>query len=230
MPPLPTGGEGALAESDATIPRTVEDARWPTDVARAAEADYRPELGADQVSSPPALPRGDAPRNHGEVMVSALATIYKKIKLGTHENVGWGKISLPEQQMHTTAYWLTVPDAATANLGKDDLQAGLLGLANVMSTIAPLYLMCDPRDLGCEPQIKSPFTKKPTIFIYDSYPGGIGFSQRLYDLHAELLRAAADLITACDCEAGCPSCVGPAVEIGSDAKGATLRLLGGMVG
>ncbi len=225
-------GEGVgsitLVESSSTIPRNVEAARWPSDVARAAESDYRPELGADQVASPSALPRGNAPRNHGEVMVSALATIYKKIKLGTHENVGWGKISLPEQQMHTTAYWLTVPDAAVANLGKDDLQAGLLGLANVMSTLSPLYLMCDPRDLGCEPQVKSPFTKKPTIFIYDSYPGGIGFSQRLYDLHAELLRAAADLITVCDCEAGCPSCVGPAVEVGSDAKGATLRLLAGM--
>jgi DEAD/DEAH box helicase domain-containing protein len=172
----------------------------------------------------------DAGRNHGDVMVSAQATIYKKIKLNTHENVGWGKIHLPEQELHTTAYWLCVPPVVADNMpGKDALQAGLVGLGNVISQIAPLYLMCDPRDLGLVPQVKNPFTGQSTIFLYDSYPGGIGFSQKLYDMHGMLLEAAAELIKACECEDGCPSCVGPAMEVGPGGKQHTLDLVNGLL-
>ncbi len=169
-----------------------------------------------------------APRSHGEVMVSALATIYKKIKLHTHENIGWGRIHLPEQEMHSTAYWLTVPPQVVADLPKGALQGALVGLAHVLASLAPLYLMCDPHDLGVVPQVKSPFTEGPTIFIYDSYAGGIGFSQLLYDHHARLLAAAADLIAACGCESGCPSCVGADIELGSDGKAHTRLLLTGL--
>jgi DEAD/DEAH box helicase domain-containing protein len=169
-----------------------------------------------------------APRNYGEVMVSAQATIYKKIKLGTHENIGWGRIHLPEQEMHTTAYWLAVPPRVAEDVGKPALQGGLVGLGQVLSQLAPLYLMCDPRDLGVAPQVKSPFTEAPSIFLYDSVPGGIGFSARLYALHSTLLAAAADLVAACPCEAGCPSCVGPAIDMGANGKAATLALVRGL--
>ncbi len=172
----------------------------------------------------------DAPRSYGDVMVVALATIYKKIKLGTHENVGWGKIHLPEQELHTTAYWLCVPPIVSDSMkGKDALQAGLVGLGNVLGQVAPLYLMCDPRDLGVVPQVKNPFTGQSTIFLYDSYPGGIGFSQKLYDMHATLLEAAAELVKACPCESGCPSCVGPAMEVGLEGKQHTLDLVNGLL-
>jgi DEAD/DEAH box helicase domain-containing protein len=87
----------------------------------------------------------------GEVALTYLATIFKKLKLHTHENIGWGKIHLPEETMHTTAYWLSLPPAATAGLGQADLEQSLVGLANVLATIAPLYLMCDARDLGVQP-------------------------------------------------------------------------------
>ena len=81
-----------------------------------------------------------APRNYGEVMVAAQATIYKKIKLHTHENIGWGKIHLPEQELHTTAYWLCVPPLVADKMaarGKAALQAGLVGLGNVLSPDGP---------------------------------------------------------------------------------------------
>ena len=161
-------------------------------------------------------------------MVSALATIYKKIKLHTHENIGWGRIHLPEQEMHTTAYWLTVPPQVVADLPKGAMQGALVGLAHVLSGLAPLYLMCDPHDLGVVPQVKSPFTEGPTVFVYDSYAGGIGFSQLLYDHHARLLAAADDLIAACGCESGCPSCVGADIELGTDGKTHTRLLLAGL--
>jgi DEAD/DEAH box helicase domain-containing protein len=170
-----------------------------------------------------------APRSHGEVMVSALATIYKKIKLGTHENIGWGRIHLPEQEMHTSAYWLTVPPPVVADLPKGALQGALVGLAHVLSYLGPLYLMCDPHDLGVVPQVKSPFTEAPTIFVYDSYAGGIGFSKTLYEQHARLLAAARDLVAACGCDEGCPSCIGTAAELGEQGKQHTLTLLRGLL-
>lgn len=171
----------------------------------------------------------EAPRSYGEVMVSALATIYKKIKLQTHENVGWGRIHLPEQEMHSTAYWLTIPPEVSAACSREGLQGGLVGLGHLLGQLAPLYLMCDPNDLGVVPQVKNPFTGLPTIFIYDSYAGGIGFSQRLYDMHRQVLEAAADVARNCGCESGCPSCVGPAVETGLNARENTMELLRGLL-
>jgi len=166
-----------------------------------------------------------AERNHGEVLVGAIVTQYKKIKLHTHENVGWGKVHLPEVQMHTTAYWMCLTPYLSDRMRAVELQGALVGLANVLGNVAPLFLMCDPRDIGVYPQVRSPFTDRATIFLYDRIPGGIGFSPRLYDLHEPLLRAAVDLIRHCECEAGCPSCVGPITEVGSAGKTNTLAIL-----
>ncbi|MFL5735381.1 MAG: DEAD/DEAH box helicase [Chloroflexia bacterium] len=199
---------------------------------RAVEADYYTDANLAVTLKVLDIGSGepqDAGRNYGDVMVAAQATIYKKIKLHTHENIGWGKIHLPEQELHTTAYWLCVPPVVADNMpGKEALQAGLVGLGNVMSQIAPLYLMCDPRDIGVVPQVKNPFTGQSTIFLYDSYPGGIGFSRKLYDMHAALLEAAEDVVKACPCEDGCPSCVGPAMEVGPGGKSHTLELVSGL--
>ncbi len=170
-----------------------------------------------------------APRHHGEVLVGAIVTQFKKIKLHTHENVGWGKIHLPEEQMHTSAYWLSLPPDISGRMREAELQGALRGLSNALQNIAPLFLMCDPRDVGVYPQVRSPFTDRATVFIYDRVPGGIGFSPRLYDLHYELLRGARDLIRQCGCESGCPSCVGPATEVGLDAKANTLAILKAML-
>lgn len=166
-----------------------------------------------------------APRHHGEVLVGAIVTQYKKIKLHTHENIGWGQVHLPEQQMHTTAYWFSLPNEITAGMRAVELQGALLGLSNVVGNVAPLFLMCDPRDIGVYPQVRSPFTERATIFVYDQIPGGIGFSTKLYDLHGGLLRAALDLVRGCACDAGCPSCVGPVTEVGEAGKTNTLAIL-----
>ncbi len=164
-------------------------------------------------------------RAWGEVMLSYLATVFKKIKFFTMENVGWGKINLPEEEMHTTAYWVTLPEDITAGFSRNDLQGALLGLSNVLVNVAPLYLMCDPRDIRVVSQIRSPFTQKPTIYLYDNYPGGIGFSQKLYDIHQLLLETALELVLSCGCDTACPSCVGPLVEVGEKGKSITVAML-----
>lgn len=168
-------------------------------------------------------------RNWGDVMVTSLVTMFKKIKFDTHENLGWGPVRLPELELQTTAYWVTLNQTPPSIESQDDLQNGLMGIANVLGQIAPLYLMCDPRDIHVIYHVKSPFTQKPTIYIYDSCPGGIGFSQRLYEIHMDLFEKANEVISQCDCENGCPACVGPAAEVSSDGKALALKILGGII-
>jgi DEAD/DEAH box helicase domain-containing protein len=162
---------------------------------------------------------------HGEVVVSALATIYKKIKLWTHENIGWGDVRLPEQEMQTTSYWLSFPEDVTGAFKASDLESGLVGLANVLGNVAPLFLMCDPGDVGVKPEVRSPHTREATVYIYDRVPAGIGFAEKLFRLHDQLLPAAQQLILDCSCTTGCPSCTGPEAEIGTHGKRSALRLL-----
>jgi DEAD/DEAH box helicase domain-containing protein len=155
---------------------------------------------------------------HGEVSVTYQPTIFKKIKFDTHENVGWGKIHLPEEELQTTAFWVALPDSRTTGLPKEEIEGGLVGLASLLGAVAPLYLMCDPHDVGVVPQVKSPFTGLPTIFVYERVPAGVGFAERLFAMRHDLLRAAAELAQRCTCESGCPSCVGPAGIVGERGK------------
>lgn len=166
----------------------------------------------------------------GEVQINAMVTMFKKIKFHTHENVGSGPVNLPEQEIHTTSYWLSFSNEMVESLTPSEIQSGLQGISNLLANIAPVYLMCDPRDINGVIQVKSPFTARPTVFLYDSYPGGIGLSERVYDMHDELLQAAKDQVSRCRCAHGCPSCVGPADEVGFNGKEITLKLLKEVVG
>lgn len=145
---------------------------------------------------------------HGEVMVASRVTMFKKIKLNTHENLGWGKVHLPELEMHTTSFWMTFGDELIENYSKDELESALMGVTNLLANVAPIYLMCDPRDVSVLYQVRSPYTMKPTIHIYDNQPGGIGFSQKLFTFSDDLMRSALDMLSECECIDGCPACVG----------------------
>ena len=206
-------------------------------------------------------------RSHGEVHVVSRVVGFKKIKFYTNENVGSGELDLPEQQMHTSSYWLTVPSAIMAALpfSGDDRRDGVVGLAFAMRNIAQLLLMCDRHDIGlsvdggtleraprssaCGPSeaqsrraralgggapsalrnasADTPrgLAAEPNIFIYDNYPGGIGFSRPLFEMHALLLERTRELVVGCPCESGCPSCVGPEGNTGPHAKAVALRIL-----
>jgi DEAD/DEAH box helicase domain-containing protein len=166
--------------------------------------------------------RGEPPPAHGEVVVTYRPTIFKKLTLEQHENVGWGPIHLPESTLHTTAYWLTLPDVA---IPRDQMQGVLIGLSHALEQVAAFYLMCDPRDLGRAYEVHSPHTGRPTVFLYDTCPGGVGFAERLFRMQTEVLGAARELIAACPCEAGCPSCVGPVLDVGTYGKARVLEVL-----
>jgi DEAD/DEAH box helicase domain-containing protein len=159
---------------------------------------------------------------------------FKKIKFYTNENVGSGELDLPEQQMHTTAYWLELPRRILAALphATDDRRAGIFGLAFAMKQVATLLLMCEQRDVGLSVNAGEEVRDgdAPRIFLYDAYPGGIGFSEPLFTMDRDLLARTRELITTCPCDNGCPSCVGPVGQSGPLAKVVALRILEHLMG
>ena len=256
---------------------------------------------------------GGAIKAHGQVLVSTKATGFKKVKLYTHETLGWGEINLPEQTMQTTAYWLSVSDEVIERLRQEGvwvadltgyrgpnwdtqrqrarerdgfrcqhcsapekpnrqhdvhhlrpfrefnyvpgqneayleanrlenlvtlcrschlraeaaqmMRSALGGLGHLLRHVAPLHLMCDPRDIGMIVEPRSSFTRQPTITIYEQVPAGVGFSEELYRLHRTLLEAAHDVAARCSCAGGCPACIGPTSEQEENVRANTLRLI-----
>jgi DEAD/DEAH box helicase domain-containing protein len=188
--------------------------------------------------------RSDSQSGWGEVAIVEKVVGYKKIKFYTHENAGYGDVRLPEMQMHTTAFWLTVPETVCARIGAGRPAAidGLRGLGLALETVATLALMCDPRDLGttlgsaggddaCD-QGKLPMPRKvfgesgdgyrPTLFVYEHVPGGTGLAERIWEQREVLLARALRMVESCPCASGCPACVGPGE---STRKAAALELL-----
>jgi DEAD/DEAH box helicase domain-containing protein len=204
-----------------------------------------------------------AQRSSGEVRVTRLATIYKKIRFLTHETVGAGPITLPEQDLHTTAAWLAFEPRSVEQLARPELETGLFGLSLALHQAACLLCMCDTRDLGRHSELRghsSPGTVgpapqaleapapaepsefaaglrpvaaesvpastpgRPTVYLFDSVPGGVGLAARCHERHRELLDTARGIVEGCDCATGCPACVGAHAD-GLDARSATLRLL-----
>src|SRR5271167_1897897 len=157
---------------------------------------------------------------HGDVRVNTQVVGFKKVRFYTLENVGAGNLSMPEQELHTTAFWLHFPAAfleQLPDLTPTEKQNGLTGLANVLRTVAALLLMCDPRDLGIaisEDIAEGARCFEPDLFLFDNYPGGIGQSQPLFALTTKLLAGAMEVLRACSCDCGCPACVGPIGEVG----------------
>lgn len=162
----------------------------------------------------------------GEVRINALVSMFKKIRFNTHENLGAGPVDLPETEMHTTAFWLSFTPGALGGMTPAAVQAGLIGLANVVPQVASLFLMGDPRDLHAVCQVKAPFTELPTLFLYDNFPGGVGYSQEIYRIYEDVFQAARRVITECHCSEGCPSCIGPIQHNGDPGKMSALQLLG----
>src|SRR5713226_7028513 len=182
----------------------------------------------------------------GEVLVAEKVVGFKKIKMGTLENVGSGEVELPQQEMQTTSAWLTLHPALIAEISshRDELVDGLRALTRLLHSLAPIFLLCDIRDIGAWLGDGSPYAEgkvvtreimraqlvqgdefTPTIYLYDNQPGGIGLAERIFEVLPDLLARGLEVLQACGCRIGCPSCVGPVNEVGRQAKPVTLALL-----
>jgi DEAD/DEAH box helicase domain-containing protein len=164
---------------------------------------------------------------YGEVNVSTVTTGYKKIKLFSHENVGAGRVHLPELEMATNALWLEFEPQFIEKLDilPSRLGGALQAVANLLRNLAPLYVMCDPTDIRAVPMVRAPFSQRPTVYLYDNYPGGVGLSWKVMNHPDPIFRGALDLVKQCACEEGCPSCIGPPLEVGEQSKQLAIGLL-----
>jgi DEAD/DEAH box helicase domain-containing protein len=194
--------------------------------------------------------RTDWIAEQGEVLVAEKVVGFKKIKMTTLENVGSGEVDLPQQEMQTTSLWLTLPPDALARVSpsREELIDGLRGVTHLLHHLAPIFLLCDVRDLGSwlgdttpaeagknvatrestRRRLLDAETFNPTVYLYDAHAGGIGLAERLFEVLPDLVQHAHDTLRACPCAWGCPSCVGPVNEVGRRAKvtaGAILALL-----
>jgi DEAD/DEAH box helicase domain-containing protein len=181
---------------------------------------------------------GQGSSHHGEVHVVRRVSGYKKIRYYTHENIGYGPVTLPDQELHSTAVWWQLPSAVleAAFPSRQEALDGFLGAAYALHLVAHVTAMAEARDLhkavgsgdgawfassdgrgrgqlrGGDGKRLDPAAAEvfvPTVYLYDAYPGGIGLSEPLYHRRAELVARARALLDACDCRAGCPACAGP---------------------
>jgi DEAD/DEAH box helicase domain-containing protein len=168
----------------------------------------------------------------GGVVTRTQAAIYKKIKFYTGENLGAGEIDLPAEEMDTTAWWVVVPSAAAAGAGlyEGGGGGGLLAVGNVLRGVAPLYLGCDPGDLRPVAEVRSPDYRAPTLFLYDTLPGGVGLGEALFFGEEEVLAAGLERVERCRCRWGCPGCVGPVRSGGTRDKDVARGLLAYLLG
>jgi len=186
---------------------------------------------------------GQGTCHHGEVHVVRRISGYKKIRFYSHENIGYGPVNLPDQELHTTALWWQLDQATldAAFARRQDALDGFLGAAHALHTVAQVRVMAEGRDLqkavgsgdaawfatrdrsgrgqwrDSEGGATDPDADgfNPTLYLYDNFPGGIGLSEPLFRMAPVLLREALELVQGCDCHGGCPACIGPV--IGDDA-------------
>ncbi len=144
----------------------------------------------------------------GDLSVTSVTYMFKKIKFGSRDSLGFGALDLPAQVLDTTGMWL-LPHPSAYALAKASGRVpreGLLGISNVIREVIPLYAMCDTMDVGAS--VDSSAANAPGIFVHDRFPGGLGFALKAYELIDEILAACLELVDHCECVHGCPSCVG----------------------
>jgi len=147
----------------------------------------------------------------GDVTVTTTIPMFKKIRFHSRDSLGFEKLELPPQLLETVAMWLAPGEAAVKTLAERGLLIGeaLIGLGNLLTEVAPMFVMCDPQDIGAV--VDSASLGVDALFLHDRYPGGMGYAKRCQERAGEILRTMYDVVCQCGCEDGCPSCVGSAI-------------------
>ena len=153
----------------------------------------------------------------GDVLVRKQVAKFKKIKYMSHENVGFGEIFLPEEEMHTRSTVFIFAEGTHSGEAfskiPDELKEHVIGrIGSLIKNVSPVFLLCDSHDIGVAERLRDPHFNQPCIYIYDNYPGGTGLSEGIAAKSDQILRAAYERISGCGCEYGCPSCIGPDEE------------------
>lgn len=168
----------------------------------------------------------------GDILVRMQPTGFRKLRYRTHEPIGRGGIDLPAEEMHTRAAAIlfsgdTAAGRSFAALADRPRRAVLSRLGYLIRNVAPVFLLCDVRDLGVAERARDPDLGVPALYLYDAYPGGSGLAEGFRDDADRILRGCRDLVAGCGCARGCPSCIGPFESRGYDAKESMLGFLDG---
>ena len=158
----------------------------------------------------------------GDVLVRREISKFKKIRYHSHENVGYGEIALPEEEMHTRSVILLFAEGTPSGEAFEkiprELREEVIGrIGTLVKNVAPIFLLCEASDLGVAERLKDAYTENPSLYVYDMYPGGTGLSEGLLDRADVVLRAAYERLNECQCESGCPSCIGPTDDRSTDS-------------
>ncbi len=152
-----------------------------------------------------------APVGFGDVVVTTSIPMFKKIRFHSRDSLGFEHLELPPQELETVALWFAPPEAVVARMRQRQMVVGeaLIGIANVLVEVAPFFVMCDVQDIGTV--VDANCLGRDALFVYDRYPGGMGYARRCLDRLGEILPTVYRVIRECGCADGCPSCVGSAV-------------------
>jgi DEAD/DEAH box helicase domain-containing protein len=148
---------------------------------------------------------------YGDVTVTTAIPMFKKIRFHSRDSLGFEQLELPPQELETVALWFAPPPDIVKRMQRERLLIGeaLIGVANVLSEVAPLFVMCDVQDIGTV--VDSSNLGRDALFLHDRYPGGMGYARRCHEQFEDILATIAEVVRNCGCPDGCPSCVGSAV-------------------
>jgi DEAD/DEAH box helicase domain-containing protein len=154
-------------------------------------------------------PWGPTAMQFGEVEVTTQVLGFARKQLFSDTVLGVEPLDLPPQSLQTTALWFEIPEPLERRVREAglDFAGGIHALEHAAIGVLPLFAMCDRWDIGGVSYPAHPQTGTPAIFIYDGYPGGVGITEKGYSLIDALMTATREVIEACPCEAGCPSCI-----------------------
>jgi DEAD/DEAH box helicase domain-containing protein len=148
---------------------------------------------------------------YGDVTVTTTIPMFKKVRFHARDSLGFEKLDLPPQHLETVALWMSPPGDLVEEMTRQEMVVGegLIGIANVLVEVAPFFVMCDPQDVGTV--VNSSCLGRDALFLYDRYPGGMGYARRCLGKLDDIMTTIRDVVRDCGCEDGCPSCVGAAV-------------------
>jgi len=154
-------------------------------------------------------PLGRVGLSLGMVEVTDHVTGYQRTELASGDLLGEEPLDLPPSRLVTTAFWWTVGPDVVADAGLDParLPGALHAAEHAAIGVLPLFTICDRWDVGGVSTALHADTSSPTVFVYDGYPGGAGVADLGYDEADRLMATTRELIAACSCARGCPSCV-----------------------
>ena len=147
----------------------------------------------------------------GDVTVTTSIPMFKKIRFHSRDSLGYEELDLPTQLLETVTFWFAPPHEISQEMSDQKmlLSEAMIGIANVLVEVVPLFVMCDTQDIGVVLDSKN--LNREAVFLHDRYPGGMGYARRCLAHFDDIIRTVADVLRDCGCEDGCPSCVGSAV-------------------